>query len=155
MRASRNLIRVITCANPSTKLEKDGPRTFGQRRIKELEYILRGCVCGAGMRVVPRAHGWHARPRLGCAALRNLLRARGTRVLISLWDSLMFGRVPKNGVAFLGTRPNISESHSEISTRVPFCITQGPGTHRASLWVDGGAVMATGRMAQKQAREAS
>ena len=27
----------------------------------------------------------------------------------------MFGRVP-------GTRPNISESHSEISTRVPFCI---------------------------------
>ena len=24
--------------------------------------------------------------------------------------------------AFLGTRPNISESHSEISTRVPFCI---------------------------------
>ena len=39
----------------------------------------------------------------------------GTRVLISLWDSLMFGRVP-------GTRTNISESHSEISTRVPFCI---------------------------------
>ena len=27
----------------------------------------------------------------------------------------MFGRVP-------GTRPNISESHSEVSTRVPFCI---------------------------------
>ena len=27
----------------------------------------------------------------------------------------MFGRVP-------GTRSNISESHSEISTRVPFCI---------------------------------
>ena len=27
----------------------------------------------------------------------------------------MFGRVP-------GTRPNISESHSETSTRVPFCI---------------------------------
>ena len=25
-------------------------------------------------------------------------------------------------VLFLGTRPNISESHSEISTRVPFCI---------------------------------
>ena len=40
---------------------------------------------------------------------------KGTRVLISLCDSLMFGRVP-------GTRPNISESHSEISTRVPFCI---------------------------------
>ena len=30
----------------------------------------------------------------------------------------MFGRVP-------GTRPNISESHSEISTRVPFCIVAG------------------------------
>ena len=40
---------------------------------------------------------------------------KGTRVLISLWDSLMFGRVP-------GTRPNISESHSEISTLVPVCI---------------------------------
>ena len=26
---------------------------------------------------------------------------------------------------FLGTRPNISESHSEISTRVPFCIAAG------------------------------
>ena len=40
----------------------------------------------------------------------------------------MFGRVPKNGAAFLGTRPNISESHSEISTRVPFCIVAGPFT---------------------------
>ena len=30
----------------------------------------------------------------------------------------MFGRVP-------GTRPNISESHSEVSTRVPFCIATG------------------------------
>ena len=30
----------------------------------------------------------------------------------------MFGRVP-------GTRPNISESHSEMSTRVPFCIARG------------------------------
>ena len=47
---------------------------------------------------------------------------KGTRVLISLWDSLMFGRVPKNAAPFLGTRPNISESHSEISTRVPLCI---------------------------------
>ena len=42
---------------------------------------------------------------------------KGTRVLISLWNSLMFGRVP-------GPRPNISESHSEICTRVPFCIVQ-------------------------------
>ena len=47
---------------------------------------------------------------------------KGARVLISLWDSLMFGRVPKNAAPFLGTRPDISESHSEISTRVPFCI---------------------------------
>ena len=36
---------------------------------------------------------------------------KGTRELISLWDS----------APFLGTRPNISESHSEISTRAPFC----------------------------------
>ena len=50
---------------------------------------------------------------------------KGTRVLISLWDSLMFGRVPTNTAAFLSTRPNISESHSEISTRVPFCIAAG------------------------------
>ena len=33
----------------------------------------------------------------------------------------MFGRVPINAAAFVGTRPNIRESHSEISTRVPFC----------------------------------
>ena len=25
----------------------------------------------------------------------------------------------------MGTRPNISESHSEISTRVPFCVVAG------------------------------
>ena len=48
---------------------------------------------------------------------------KGTRVLISLWDSLMFGRVPKKTPDdFLGTRPNISESHSEISTLVPFVL---------------------------------
>ena len=45
-------------------------------------------------------------------------RQKGTRVLISLWDSLMLGRVP-------GTRPNNSKSHSEMSTRVPFCIAVG------------------------------
>ena len=50
---------------------------------------------------------------------------KGTRVLISLWDSLMFGRVPGGRVP--GTRPNMSESHSEISTRVPFCIAAGIG----------------------------
>jgi len=49
---------------------------------------------------------------------------KGTRVLISLWDSLMVRRVPKHAAPFLGTRPNISESHSEISTRVPFCIAR-------------------------------
>ena len=53
---------------------------------------------------------------------------KGTRVLISLWDSLMFGRVPKSAAAFLGTHPNISESHSEISTRVPFCIVRAAQT---------------------------
>ena len=42
---------------------------------------------------------------------------KDTRVLISLWDSLMFGRVPKNAAPCLSTRPNISESHSERSTR--------------------------------------
>ena len=53
----------------------------------------------------PIAMEWKA-----CVAIQ-----KGTRVLASLWDSLMFGRVP-------GTHLNISESQSEISTRVPFCI---------------------------------
>ena len=39
----------------------------------------------------------------------------------------MFGRVP-------GTRPNISESHSEISTRVPFCIVAGELSSRMVLF---------------------
>ena len=30
---------------------------------------------------------------------------KGTRVLVSLWDSLMFGRVPKNAAGFLGYPP--------------------------------------------------
>ena len=37
----------------------------------------------------------------------------------------MFGRVPKSAAPFVGTRPKISESHSEISARVPFCIVAG------------------------------
>ena len=42
---------------------------------------------------------------------------------MSPWDSLMFGRVT---APCFGTRPNMSESHSEISTRVPFCIVAAP-----------------------------
>ena len=46
----------------------------------------------------------------------------------------MFGRVPKNGAAFWGTRPKISEYHSEMSSRVPFCIAAGrPQPHRGAL----------------------
>ena len=47
----------------------------------------------------------------------------------------MFGRVPKSGAAFLGIRPNISESHGEI-TRVPFCIAGAvffEGTEKLSI----------------------
>ena len=51
----------------------------------------------------------------------------------------MFGRVPKNAAALLGTRPNISESHSEISTRVPFCIAAGFGNLGAVGVQDRGA----------------
>ena len=71
--------------------------------------------------------------RVRPAQLEGACRAiqKGTRVLISQWDSLMFGRVPKNAAPFLGTRPNTSESHSEMSTRVPFCIA-GFGAGRAS-----------------------
>ena len=61
-------------------------------------------------------------PRVDCAEVPVAIQ-KGTRVLISLWDSLMFGRVP-------GTRPNISESHSEISTRVPFCIESAQPVRR-------------------------
>ena len=49
-----------------------------------------------------------------CVGTRLAIQ-KGTRVLILLWDSPMFGRVPD-------TRPNISESQSEISTLVPFCV---------------------------------
>ena len=44
----------------------------------------------------------------------------------------MFGRVLKNAAPFWVTRPNISEPHSEISTRVPFCIAQAIKKRRAS-----------------------
>ena len=78
---------------------------------------------------------WRARCR---PVLPVSVIQKGTRVLISLWDSLMFGRVPKNAAALLGTRPNISESNSEISTRVPFCIAEGgasshPATRGSSM----------------------
>ena len=49
------------------------------------------------------------------SAVQMISIQKGTQGLISPWDSLMFGRV-------LDTRPNMSESHSETSTRVPFCI---------------------------------
>ena len=41
-------------------------------------------------------------------------------------------------ISFLGTLPNISESHSEISTRVPFCITQARQGSGASSVKTGG-----------------
>ena len=37
--------------------------------------------------------------------VRVLVIQKGTRVLISLWDSLMFGRVPKNAALFFGYPP--------------------------------------------------
>ena len=50
--------------------------------------------------------------------------------------------------ALLGTRPNISESHSEISTRVPFRIAQvGAGGRRRA---DGAAAPAHGRRARRR-----
>ena len=69
---------------------------------------------------------------------------KGTRVLISLWDSLMFGRVLKKYYDLLSTHPNISESHSEISTRVPFCIAIAGH----SLTVDGHPVVDMWRQRQ-------
>ena len=56
-----------------------------------------------------------------CRPANSVAIQKGTRVPLSLWDSLVFGRVP-------GTRPNVSKSHSERRTRVPFCIaTRGAG----------------------------
>ena len=67
-----------------------------------------------------RSTGFAARPVSSPAS-----NTKGhSRVLIPLWDSLMFGRVP-------GTRPNISESHSEISTRVPFCTGTRPNISKS------------------------
>ena len=48
----------------------------------------------------------------------------GTRPNISESHSEISTRVPFVLLPFLGTRPNISESHREISTRVPLCIAQ-------------------------------
>ena len=39
-------------------------------------------------------------------------------------------------VMCLGTRPNISESHSEISTRVPFCIATGHPEPYNVTWIE-------------------
>ena len=81
---------------------------------------------------VRRHHARVSLPRSSCvrsaAPWPGPTIQKDTRVLIPLWDSLMFGRVPENGAAFLGTRPNISESHSETSTRVPFCIVGPAGS---------------------------
>ena len=64
---------------------------------------------------------------------------KGTRVLISLWDSLVFGRVP-------GTRPNISESHSEIRTLESALLCCGryvlACAHREALARGGGRALA-------------
>ena len=77
-----------------------GP-TVGARRVDHLVAVGRG--------LQPDAQRGLVRLR------REGAIQKSTRVLISLWDALMFARVP-------GTRPNNSESHSEMSTRVPFCI---------------------------------
>ena len=69
------------------------------------------------------------RVRAAQTETRKGLTTRAARVLISLWDSLM-------SAPFLGNRPNISESHSEISTRVPFCIGWARGatcTHCSTI----------------------
>ena len=53
----------------------------------------------------------------------RMLHGLGPRIMVEVMDH---GACPSNTKGysrrFLGTRPNISESHSEISTRVPFCI---------------------------------
>ena len=65
---------------------------------------------------------FHVAEVLRCSLLSLVLR-------VKLIDD---GACPSNTkgysstAAFLGTRPSISESHSEISTRVPFCIAGDP-----------------------------
>ena len=46
----------------------------------------------------------------------------------------VFGHGRFWAAAFLGTRPNISESHSEIRTRVPFCIAGCRVQNTAGDW---------------------
>ena len=64
-----------------------------------------------------RAGTWYKNilSRLSSRESHRSKKRKGARVRISLWDSLMFGR-------YQVPAPSISESHSEISTRVPFCI---------------------------------
>ena len=52
-----------------------------------------------------------------------------------------------SSAAFLGTRPNISESHSETSTRVPFCIgaRRGASSARSQETKGGGGGWEGGR----------
>ena len=83
----------------------------------------RPAACPGTSRRPPTLHCERARSTVADLTRTAPLRAcaaptiqKGTRVLISLW-------VP-------GTRPHISESHSEISTQVPLCITRRPSPVR-------------------------
>ena len=104
----------VTCGDPSTKRRKKG-RENGPRWLVLVLRVHRG-QRGDGC-LGPRDRDGIApqqRPveldRDGVLALVvPAAMQKGTRVLVSLWDSLMLGRVP-------GTRPNMSESHSEVST---------------------------------------
>ena len=56
-----------------------------------------------------------------------------TRLESGLDDSPMYDGTVSNTALILSTRPNISETHSEISTRVPFCIAAGHTYERQEI----------------------
>ena len=86
-------------ATPSPGGPKGGVRRAAQDLVKTL---LRGEEASDS---TERNWNWRAASLdIGGTLVRRgpsspFRNTKGTRVLISLWDSLMFGRVPKNGAA--------------------------------------------------------
>ena len=61
-----------------------------------------------------------------------------SRCVARRFGSWLVAVLRKKSSGVLGTRPNIIESHSEISTRVPFCMTPFIGAPLLQAWGDVG-----------------
>ena len=61
-----------------------------------------------------------------CSAAEPIICAVDVTGSMEDWPKVIYDKLPMfyGPSSHLSTRPNISESHSEMSTRVPFCIAQ-------------------------------